>query len=95
MKDIRSSSGKVDHLSHPHMAYLRISVLEMEKARRNKEKESALCRVRAIDERLREIETEKALIQQILSVKEGASPRRIESVESGNGPALAGFKIRY
>ena len=62
MQSIRTNSGKVDLLSEPYRAFMRISALEMEKARRGKERESAIHRVKQIDARFREIEKEKACL---------------------------------
>ena len=41
LKDIRTHSGRVDRVVVPYMAYMKISCLEMEKARRETEKSSA------------------------------------------------------
>ncbi len=95
LQDIRTIAGKIDHLSYPHIAYMRISCLEMEKARKNSEKESALHRVAIIDERIREINEEKTNIQMGLAAKETAAKQ-----QGGHqsGPAASEgdfFKIRY
>jgi hypothetical protein len=60
LANIRTRSGTRDQVSEPYKAFLRIGSLEMEKARRGKEKESALNRVQNIDTRFQEIETEKS-----------------------------------
>ena len=98
LQEIRTNAGKVDHLSHPHMAYMRISCLEMEKARKKKEKESALRRVASIDDRLREIETEKKEIEKVLERKEAAEKAmraRVSPDGAGSGEERDYFKIRY
>lgn len=59
LKDIRTCSGRVDRTHEAYMAYMRITALEMEKARRDREKQSATSRIEAIDARLAEIEAEK------------------------------------
>ncbi len=92
IQDIRTHAGKVDHQSHPHMAYMRIGCLEMEKARKIKEKAGAQRRIDIIDHRLREIENEKADIQLILGDRPDACKIRRHAREPDTG---GGFKIRY
>jgi len=64
LQDIRTLSGGVDQTALPHKAYMKVACLEMEKARRGKERESALFRVKTIDARVEEIEDEKAALLQ-------------------------------
>lgn len=59
LKDIKTHAGSGNQTFYPHKAFMRISCLEMEKARRSKEKESALKRVAIIDNRLKEIKAEQ------------------------------------
>ena len=59
LRDIRTLSGRANETLHPHMAYMRITCLEMERARRNKERASATSLVGKIDARFKEIEVEK------------------------------------
>jgi len=56
VQDIRTLSGRVDEGTIPYKAYMKLSILEMEKFRRGKEKQSALERVRNIDQRFQDIE---------------------------------------
>jgi len=67
LQDICTLSGKVDRASIAYKEYMKISCLEMEKFRRNKERESAMQRVSNIDIRLQEIEAEKASLLQNLN----------------------------
>lgn len=60
VKDLRTHSGKVTAKFAPYLMYMQITCLEMEKARRSKERASAVARVAAIDARFRDIETEKS-----------------------------------
>lgn len=73
MRDIRTLSGKVDRIANPYMAYMQITCLEMEKARKGREKASALQRVENLNERLRDIEAEKAALLRALAER-GAAP---------------------
>jgi hypothetical protein len=95
VQDIRTISGKPDILNEPYRAYMRITAIEMEKARKNKERESALHRVRNIEARFKEIEAEKEkLLEAVGDRRSGPIPDA-----SGEGttapPHRGGFKFRY
>ncbi len=57
--DIRTLSGRVDYASIPYRTYLKVSCLEMEKARLGKETDSLTQRMSNIKVRLEEIEAEE------------------------------------
>ena len=80
VQDIRTVSGRVDERSVPYKAYMKLSILEMEKYRRGKEKQSALDRVANIDNRFRDIETER---EEIINSLEGRRIRRRLTPEPG------------
>jgi hypothetical protein len=90
LQDIRTLSGRVGKATVPYMAYLRISHIELEKARRTRESDSARQRMSDIAARLSEIEAEKASLLQALGEGgcDDAQPRARR-----RGPL--GFKIRY
>lgn len=97
LQDIRTVSGRVDDRSTPHRAYMKLSVLEMEKFRRGKEQRNALEKARSIDERFKQIDAEK---EEILATMEGGGRRRYMMDESvkPSAPPRAGagsFKIKY
>lgn len=56
---IRTNMDRAFRGIPPHKAYLRIGSLEMEKARRMKEKEALLARLGVIEARCRELDEEK------------------------------------
>jgi flagellar motility protein MotE (MotC chaperone) len=95
LQDIRTASGKPDIINEPYRAYMRITAIEMEKARRSKERESALHRVRNIEARFKEIEAEKDALLEVLGERRSGTARG----ESGEGSAATqsagGFKVRY
>src|SRR3989338_5091331 len=97
MRDIRTLSGKVDRIANPYMAYMQITCLEMEKARKGREKAAALQRVELIDERLRSIETEKAALVCALAARE--APGAAAPPILAGGPVTArntsGLRLRY
>ena len=96
VKDIHTNSGRVDQISVPYRAFMRISVLEMEKARRGLERKSAMQRIKDIDARFREIGAEKKALLETLCERD----QKI-LMESGSEPeeesrqTLAGFPINY
>ena len=97
LQDIRTISGRGDDISIPHKAYMKLSVLEMEKYRRGKEKQSALERVRNIDQRFQDIEAEKQKLILSLEAK-GADRRPISKLggpEAAPRTTTGPFKIRY
>jgi len=91
IQDIRTLTGKVRKATIPHEAYLRISHIEMEKARKTLESEKARQLMADIAARLAEIEAEKASLLQALA--EGGG----KLVPGRTGPPrhTGGFKIKY
>lgn len=99
VQDIRTRSGSADEDAIPYKAYMKLSILEMEKFRRGKEKQSALNKVDHIDQRFRDIEVERQEIMTALETK-GIRCRRMPGLEelplkaaprTTTGP----FKIKY
>lgn len=90
LESIRTLSGRADPAFQPYRAHLKIASLEMEKARRHKEKESAMLRVGVIDARTEEIEAEKTEILHELGLAGDA-----DAGEPGSPSEKGGFKIRY
>lgn len=97
VQDIRTLSGRVDEGTIPYKLYMKLSMLEMEKFRRGKEKTSALERVRKIDQRFQDIEAARQEAIRTLEAQ-GILHRRLPAVD---GPTAAPrtttgpFKIRY
>ncbi len=92
LRDIRTLSGRVDRVSLPYRAYLKISCLEMEKARKAREKASARQNITNIDARLAEIEAEKdALLKALGDLAAGV----LEHKAPQSRPHPRGLKIKY
>jgi hypothetical protein len=91
LQDIRTLTGKVRKATLPHEAYLRISHIEMEKARKTLESEKARILMAEIAARLQEIESEKNALLQAVGERGTAVAlgRRLPLKSSGR------FKIRY
>jgi hypothetical protein len=105
VKNIRTVSGSVDLIAEPYRAFMRISSLEREKARRTKELECALEQIALIKVRFREIEAEKhALLAGLgdrlshpVRVPAGYHDQDAPNTQDfqDNGSEAVGFRIRY
>ncbi|MDQ7780345.1 MAG: hypothetical protein RDV41_11670 [Planctomycetota bacterium] len=97
VQHIRTHTGKAHCANAPHVAYLRIACLELEKARRCNERESASRRVADIDARVSEIEKDTATIIRDIDHARGKEPGR--GARSDRAAAAGGhpgaFKITY
>jgi hypothetical protein len=91
LQNIRTLTGKVGKSTLPYMAYLRISHIEMEKARKTRESESARRLIADIAARLDEIEAEKANLLAALNDGHGAPARPQTELKRSTGA----FKVRY
>ena len=99
VQDIKTRSGSADEGAIPYKAYMKLSILEMEKFRRGKEKTSAMERVRKIDQRFLDIEAAR---QEIMTALEAKGIRRLRLPGLEELPPTAAprtttgpFKIRY
>jgi hypothetical protein len=95
LRDIGTLSGRVDRVSLPYRAYLKISCLEMEKVRRTKEMEAAKQSIASIEARLQEIEAEKAALLTALGDLADNLVQKALNPEPRPRPHGGGFKIRY
>jgi hypothetical protein len=97
LRDVLSPVGRGDQLAHPYRAYMQITCLEMERARRNQERKAAKQRIAIIDARLREVETEKAALLQSVGERIPGLTAKAPAAGSDLSASVAkkGFKIRY
>ena len=99
LQDINTFTGRVDKLHEAYKKFQRIGVLEMEKVRRSKERESAFFRVKVIDDRFREIETEKEVLIKNLGFEQSAEEEHSKEPDSepkqGKDSNKEGFTIKY
>lgn len=97
MQDVRSLSGRVDQTFKPYKAFLRISCLEMEKARMEKEKESLQQRLGSIEARLAEMSAEQNRLLESAGKPQRNSPRAAGSGEEGEkaSEVPGGFRLKY
>jgi hypothetical protein len=97
LRDIKTHSGRVDRIANPYMAYMQITCLEMEKARRGRERESALQRLANLRARLQEIDIEEASLLRALSER-GSHPAPGTATPGGrpaSGQSRSRFRLRY
>jgi hypothetical protein len=92
IRDIRTRSGRSDRFANAYLAYMQITCLEMEKARKGRERVSTSQRLQLLDARLLQIEIEKGQLLEDLA--------RRKVLEPGDAPtALApkrrGINVRY
>jgi len=97
LTNIRTLSGRVDQLTLPYRAYMQITCLEMEKSRRDRERQAASKRVQDIDARLGDIDQEQQkLLRAVADPKKAASSRLPGlEVKPARPRSTGGFKIRY
>jgi hypothetical protein len=97
LQDIRTYTGKPVGAVVPYMVYMRVTCLEMEKARRSCERDSAQRRLNNIADRFCEIEAEKRELLRALRQCRGA--RRVPCARSRPRSEpnrnAAPFKVKY
>ena len=97
VQDIRTMSERISDADNPQRKYLALAMLELEKARRNKEKRSANQRVTSIDQRLADITAEQT---ELLSAAEAeldnsTLSKRRGQAEDSDPQSGGGFKLAY
>ena len=93
IRDIKTISGRADRGVNAYMSYMQITCLEMEKARKGRERTSALQRLQILNARLQQIESEKGSLLQDLARRNAAAGA------NGNPAPLPstrrGLRVRY
>lgn len=97
LQNIKTISGRMNILASAYKAYMKISILEMEKFRRNKERISALEKLEAIDKRFEEIDEEKQKTlayleeQNVQQYYQNSPGAKTQTAHAG----IDSFKIKY
>jgi hypothetical protein len=101
VKDIRTRSGAPDQVLVPYKVYMAITALEMEKFRRETERDNLMLRLNNVHARLQTVESEKAALLQRLGKEAAGRPSR-RPIKSSRPirdcPAAGnagGFKFQY
>lgn len=97
IQDIRTMSERISDADNPQRKYLALAMLELERARRNKEKQNASQRVANIDQRLADITAEQT---ELLSAAEAeldtsTLTERRGQAEDSDPQSGGGFKLAY
>lgn len=101
VKDIRTRTSILNRVFVPHKAYMAITALEMEKFRRQIERKNLLARLSGIDERLKTIDKEKAVLLRRLNREKTArsvmGPLRssLPAKHNPSGDPSGGFRYQY
>ncbi len=95
LQDIRTMSERISQTDNPQRKYLTLAMLELEKARRNKEKQSASQRVASIDQRVADIEEEQAGLLAAAEAELEESSSADGSDATRDSEAEQGFNITY
>lgn len=97
IKHIRTRSGAPDQTLVPYKAYMVITALEMEKFRRETERQNLITRLKNVSARLRFIGTEKAaLLERLSQLHTRVSvARRASGLNAAGRQPAGGFKLKY
>jgi hypothetical protein len=97
LQDIRTMSERTSDADNPQRKYLTLAMLELEKARRNKEKQSASQRVENIDRRVAEIEQQQVglLAAAEAELADSSSAESSATTRDPESQAKQGFHLSY
>lgn len=106
VRDIRTHMGRSPGNRAPYELFMQVSALEMERARRGKERAAAMLRVASIEARFKEIDAEKTRLLAAASLalsggelgpadRQAAEKARREAVLGVSQPRAGGFRIKY
>jgi len=97
VQDITTISGRGENGVIPYKAYMRLSVMEMEKHRRGKDRETALALLAEIENRFREIDAERKEIFKSLGFSEPVDLSKLPrpAAPAAQSKSSKSFKIRY
>jgi len=76
VKDIRTRFGAPDQVLVPYKAYMAITALEIEKFRRETERDNLMLRLKNVNTQLQTVESEKAALLRCLGKQGRAKPAR-------------------
>jgi hypothetical protein len=97
VQDIRTMSERISVVDNPQKKYLALAMLELEKARRNKEKRSSSQRVANIDQRLADITAEQTELLAAAEAELDTStlPERRGQAADSDSQSEGDFKLAY
>jgi len=97
LQDMRTMTERISDADNPQRKYLALAMLEIEKVRRNKEKQSANQRVANIDQRMVEILAEQTDRRAVAKADLDASDPAKQSGRPAGSDSQSGcgFKLAY
>ena len=97
LQDIRTMSERISDADNPQRKYLALAMLELERARRNKEKQSANQRVANIDQRLADITAEQTELLAAAEAELDTSTlaKQRDQAADSDSQSGCGFKLAY
>ncbi len=95
LQDIRTMSERISVVNNPQKKYLALAMLELEKARRTREKRSANQRVSSIDQRLADIAAEQTELLAAAETELETSAAERQGQAEDSDPQQGGFKLAY
>ncbi len=95
LQDIHTMSERINQTDNPQRKYLTLAMLALEKARRNKERQSAGQRVASIDRRVAEIEQEQVVLLAAAEAELAESLSADGSADHRDSKDQHDFNIKY
>lgn len=93
VSDIKTRSGVAKNQHETYRNYFQVGALELERWRREREREASSSRIAEIDKRLDEINREKQLL--LDAAIENASPSEKKEAGKTAGRQAGGLRIKY
>jgi len=91
VSDIKTHSGSTKNNHETYRNYFQVGALELERWRREREREAAALRIAEIDNRISDIDNEKKKLLDDADVAQGKNAATAELVEKKS----SGLKIKY
>jgi len=91
VSDIKTHSGRSKNNHETYRNYFQVGALELERWRREREREAASLRIADIDSRIADIDNEKKKLLDDADVAQGKNAATAELVEKKS----SGLKIKY
>ncbi len=95
LRNIRTYGERADAGSLSYKIYMKISGLEMEKAKLDREREGLCERLKDIDARLGEIEEKKAELLEVVGERSEESAADAQKTKKPSPPAQGGLRLKY
>lgn len=92
LSDIKTHAGRVQRANRGYASYFQIGALELERWRREQEREAAARRIAEINRRIAEIEAEMATLMEGINIAPGGTASQGADCPQTGG---RGLRIRY